>query len=707
MEFYFLSFGQPDWVQTACQRGQNPIQHTMMKRYFASFLMLLIAVGLWGTPRTREQALDVARSMSLRRAPSHQVLTTQPVRIAEEGHAYYAVNTGTGFVLVSTDTSMPDILGYSDGSDFCADSLPPAFRFWLQSYDDEMAALDTASNRSVPALSFSDEQKPLLSCTWNQSSPFNDLAPMYDATHHAAAGCVATAMAQVMYAYKFPAQGTGSHSYLWTSKRDASLSATLTADFGNTTYDWNSMLDSYSGSASEQQRAAVATLLYHCGVAVDMGYDCNSTHESGAVTSKVPRALASYFGYDPHYQFIRKDIYTADSLSMLIRAELQQQRPVLVSGSNDQGGHAFVCDGYNRNGYFHINWGWGGKSDGYFLLSALNPGQQGIGGTTKGYNKGTTFYVGLRPAEEASVRYPTQLAADSFTVNVAQLSRQESFAVSAFRIQNYGMDDYSGSCGIALYNEDETEMIAQLKTASFSLKSGYYRTSAVTTSNIKIPTSVAEGTYHLCAVYKDENYGWLRMLSCCDDYYKTIYISSDDITFFDNHAPAELSLTAPICFEEDAHTILRSGAPLSFSIRNTGGTFRGDISARIYQGNFAKGQYEVMDSVSIRRNQTFSSALQQAFNSQLVAGKNYKMKLCWRANASDSWHEFTPTEYGIVSFTIQDEQPDTPTAIDNTESADTSVISRQWLMHLPIGDLYIVTTKENNTIQRKKIILHQ
>lgn len=680
----------------------------MNRRYTLSTIVLLsVAAMLWAAPRTPEQALDIARATRLRKASASHILTSQPARIAAQSRAYYAVNTGYGFVLVSSDTHMPEVLGYSDGSDFCVDSLPPAFRYWLDCYDDDAAALDTTYTGPQRAAIFPDSQTPLLTCTWNQSSPFNDMAPLYDATHHAAAGCVATAMAQVMYAYKYPAQGTGSYSYLWTSKRDANLSATLSADFGATTYHWDAMLDSYSGTTTAESRSAVATLLYHCGVSVDMGYDCNSSHESGAVTSKVPKSLATYFGYDPNYQFIRKDIYPVDSLNLLIRAELRRQHPVLVSGSNDQGGHAFVCDGYNRDGYFHINWGWGGKSNGYFLLSALNPGQQGIGGTTKGYNKGTTFYVGLQPKSATSVRYPSQLAADSFTVSTTRLARNASFSTAAYHIQNYGMDHYTGTYGIALYDEDETDIVALLKSSSFSLKSNYYRTSEVTTSGIKIPTSVAEGTYHLCLVYKDADYGWLRMLNRCDDYFKTVYVSADGITFLDNNAPAELSLTEPIAFADETYDIPRTGLPLSFSVRNSGGTFRGDISARIYQGNFAKGQYEILDSLSIRRNQTFSSALQQPFDDRLKAGKTYKMKLCWRVNTADSWHEFTPAEYGVLLFTIVDSIPDIPTSLPLL-SPDTEILSRQLIMHLPVGDMYVITTRDNtNTIHRHKIILYK
>lgn len=686
-----------------------------MKRLFVCILGLLWFCMAWSAPRNAEQALSIASDhlrerIVARRMPAS--LLRQPLRVADETAAYYAVNTGMGFVLVSADDRMPEVLGYSDSGDFVRDSLPPAFRFWLENYEAEAAGLDDMAGVAAPVISYvpqADEQSPLVACQWNQSSPFNDLAPKYDASHHAAAGCVAVAMAQIMYAHQYPTVGTGSHSYQWTSKRDASLSAVLSADFSATTYDWSNILPYYAtSSGTAEQRNAVAVLLYHCGVAVDMGYDCNATHESGAVTSKVPRVLADYFGYDTHYQSIRKDIYSVDSLNAMIRSELREGRPVLVSGSNSEGGHAFVCDGYNRNGFFHINWGWGGTSDGYYLLSALNPGRQGIGGTSRGYNKNTTFFVGIRPATDQSVRYPSQLAADSFAVNDTLLTRTAAFSVSAYRIQNYGMDDYAGQVAVALFDEDEQEMVALLESKSFSLKSNYYRTSAESLQKLTIPASLPQGTYHLCVVYRDPDHGWLRMQSRSDDYFRTLYVDETHVHFFDNNAPAVLSLLQPIAFPADS--VPQSGAPLSFSIRNTGGTFRGDISARIYQGNFAKGQYEVMDSVAIRRNQTFSSALQQVFDERLVLGKTYKMKLCWRANAADSWHEFSPADYGTISFRLclAADDPDTPTALPSDIASEPAIISRQWIMRLPYGDMYVVTEKdENNNIQRYKIILHK
>ena len=679
--------------------------------------------------RTPEEAMEIAETHAdMRRMKQNirdKVALDDTAYIAYTTRSYYAVNTAQGYVLVAADDRMSPVLGYGDsGEGFHIDSLPPAMRYWLEEYESEYSMLKSEQSTLCSMVRPKDRTPsqlstlhsplstaiipPIVGCQWNQKAPYNLLAPCYDGVNHVAAGCVATAMAQVMYAYQYPSSGTGSHSYLWQSENDESLSATLTANFGATTYDWEAMLPSYTSSASENSQMAVATLMYHCGVAVDMGYDCNAGHESGAVTSKVPVALATYFGYDSHYQSIRKDIYPADSLAAILYDELALQHPILVSGQNSAGGHAFVCDGYDGKGCFHFNWGWGGQSDGYFLLSALNPGTQGVGGTGNGYNKNTTFFIGLQPQNDGAKVQPQQLAADSITVSVTILDRQTAFGISACRIQNYGMDNYQGTWGVALYDEDDTQMIAVLDSAAFSLMSGYYRTVPASFSNVSIPTTVTNGTYRLCCVYKDAAYGWSRMLCTQDDYYKTLYISDEQITFVDNHAPAELTLTQPIAFPADS--VACTGAPLSFSVLNMGGTFRGEISARIYQGNFARGQYEIMDELTIRHDQTLTSALQQVFDANLKIGTTYKMKLCYRSGETDSWHDLTPAEYNGITFRLyqpqatDEEDPDMPSALQQALNDGAVVLSEHRVMALPIGILYVITIEQNKTIYHYKII---
>ncbi|MCQ2310785.1 MAG: C10 family peptidase [Paludibacteraceae bacterium] len=639
-----------------------------MKKQIVVIGLLLMVLEVMAAPITKEQALTVARQWCTQTgAPARRMTAaSNQLTVADSSAAYIAVNTPSGFVLVGADDRLQSVLGYSNRGTFAPANLPPALMDLLDSYNDDLAQLSQSRMVVQKELARAASDKsvlPLLKSTWNQSAPFNDLAPVVSSTgSRAAAGCVATAMAQIMYYHKCPIQGKGSHSYLWVCKEVHSYSATLSANFGATTYAWADMLDSYNKNHTAQQDAAVATLLYHCGVSVNMGYG----ESSGAVTALVPAALKNYFSYDANYQRIQKVMYPIDSLNAIIRAELDQKRPVLVSGQNTEGGHAFVCDGYDVRDYFHINWGWGGSSDGYYLLSALNPRQQGIGGTSRGYNKGTSFYIGLQPAGAATKSPIPQMAADSIHVDKSKLARTGTFTTSVYRLENFGLDDFSGNYGLALYDEDETKLISVLwQSDNYQLRAGYHRTTVASMDKIKIPATIPNGTYHLCAVYRNAQYSWMRLLCTQDDYYKTVYLSSSSIEFYDNNAPAEVALTAPISFP-NPDSVPVTGAPLSFSLKNTGGTFRGEISARIYKGAFAKGQYELMDSVVIRRNQKIASALQQVFDANLLVDTDYKMKLCWRANDRDSWHNFTPADYATLTFRLYDPNPPTPTGLFKT-----------------------------------------
>lgn len=642
-------------------------------------IAVLSCIGIEAALRTPDEALRIAAGVfgqvEKHYAPGKSPVSNKSPQIADSTLAYYAVNTEEGFVLVGADDRLPEVLGYSDGGVFDNDSIPPAFRFWLQCYEEELeistlrqqstGETGTAPKRFDNAKGFT-AVTPLVTSKWNQSAPYNNYAPAYNETGaKSVTGCVATAMAQIMYFHRHPQQGTGKHSYNWVSTNPTGMTATLSADFGKTTYHWDKMLDSYKSGYTDAQADAVASLMYHCGVSVEMGYGISS----GAYTDRVPAALCNYFGYDANYQRIQKVLYPADSLSAIVRKELEEKRPVLVSGSNNEGGHAFVCDGCDARGYFHINWGWAGASDGYYLLTALNPGAQGIGGTSKGYNQSTSFFIGLKPAGQAPPKAVPQMGIENFTVSNDAFNRSATFSVSLTKLQNFGLTDFSGNYGIALYDEDETQLVAVLSQASYSLKAGFYRTTTATLSNISIPASIPAATYHLCAVYKNADYGWMRLLCTQDDYFRTVELTSSRVIFYPNDAAAVLSLTKPIAFPEgtNADSIPFIGLPLSFAVQNTGGTFRGQISARIYKGAFSKGQYELIEEAVIRRNTVFVSALQQAFDANLLLDTQYKMKLCWRADANDAWHDFEPAEYGVLNFKLVEQSntddPDTPTAL--------------------------------------------
>ena len=361
----------------------------------------LAAVALAAAAGVSAAPVDVSRARSeaveFLRAPMHgrkAVKGTEPdmtlayTSTAGSTDCFYVFNYASGYVIVSADTRLPDILGYSDSGTFDPDNMPENMRWWLGEYTREISAFLPTAPESLSAtrrLKRAGAERasiePLTKTKWNQDSPYNDLCPIDRTTgERSVTGCVATAMAQVLKYHEWPKQPTGS-------------SAGVVLD--GTTYDWANMLDVYeSGKYNSAQGQAVATLMRQCGAAVNMQY---SSYASGAYDMNVQVALRKNFNYSPDLKMRWKDYTPLTKWQDMVYAELAAGRPVYYSGASSYGGHAFVCDGYSENNYFHFNWGWGGFQDGYFLLTALNPATGGAGSYEGGYNSGQIIMTGVTP----------------------------------------------------------------------------------------------------------------------------------------------------------------------------------------------------------------------------------------------------------------------------------------------------------------------
>ena len=323
--------------------------------------------------------------------------------------------TGGGWIIISANDVATPVLAYSSEGSIDSTKNNPSAKFWLSKCNDQIysAIANNVVNKSAiaewqSALSTNAELsssvvEPLLKSEWNQSQYYNDLCPAdvnapYGYNEHDPTGCVATAMAQIMYYYAFPNRGLGYHSY--THPRYGILSA----NFGNTTYNWNNMpLSAVSASKD------LATLIYHCGIAVNMNYDSTG---SSAYNSYVPPALKEYFNYSDSMQMfsLSSDSASYELWLALLKNELNSKRPVYYSGQTTSEGHAFVCDGYD-NSYptkFHFNWGWNGYMDGYYAIGALNP-------DVYEFNYYNTIITGIKPNADTSlicrISSPQDLAA--------------------------------------------------------------------------------------------------------------------------------------------------------------------------------------------------------------------------------------------------------------------------------------------------------
>ncbi len=400
-----------------------------MKKHLLLILALAITSTLFAAPISTGTAVEWANrfiknnNLHMQQVTSDHLVFTE--RSAEGNPVYYVFNVSNdGFIIVSAEDFTLPILGYSDENEFDKDNIPVNMYDILADYRTEVQyaqkrgliadaeIIKAREDQLNNVAQYRSSVAPLLGAIkWNQSPYYNDLCPVYNSYgNRCPVGCVATAMAQIMKYWGYPSRGQGSHSY-------NSSYGTLSANF-DVEYDWASMPEAVLTSPNSE----CAKISYHCAVSVNMGF---SPSGSGAYQTEVPNALVTYFKYRNTAQNANRSSYSATNWANLVKSELDANRPVQYAGHGTGGGHSFVCDGYNSNGYFHFNWGWGGMSDGYFLLNALNPGSLGTGGGSGGFNSYQTIVIGIQPDEVAPptpLGVPSGLYANNVTTNSARLN---------------------------------------------------------------------------------------------------------------------------------------------------------------------------------------------------------------------------------------------------------------------------------------------
>jgi hypothetical protein len=348
-----------------------------MKRISLLFIALF---GLILSTTARTVDLQTAQSIAVKFMGASDAQLVSNYRTDKGVSALYVFNISDGYVIVSADDCETPIIGYSHEGRFGPNAVPEQMEAYLQDFvariqygienhleADELTARQWELVKTTGRLNESKTAsavEPLLTEMWEQGCHYNELCPTFSKVPcgHAEVGCVAVAMGQIMHYWRYPETGWGSNSY-----NNAGL--TLSADFGNTVYDWDHMPDSLTDDSSDIEVEAVATLLFHCGVSVDMQY---TTNGSGADSGDVPDALIRYFNYSRRLHIEKRSDFSDEEWMSMLKACLDLQRPVFYGGKGSQGSHAFVCDGYDGNDLLHFNWGWG-RANGYFALGNLNP----------------------------------------------------------------------------------------------------------------------------------------------------------------------------------------------------------------------------------------------------------------------------------------------------------------------------------------------
>ncbi|MDR2495553.1 MAG: thiol protease/hemagglutinin PrtT [Tannerellaceae bacterium] len=488
----------------------------------------------------KAQALAIASAFSQaqlsRKAPlpepAYTATGSDALRSAGSRPLFYAYNLeGGGFVIVSAETQAWPVLAYSDEGEFSAEGMPASLSALLKHYEEEIAAA-VASNLPPEASLLSEweairagkartaaQEARIQTAIWDQNDPYNIMCPK-DGRSITQTGCVATAMGIVMKYHRWPVRGQGSIKYS-TKTKNISVSATFNVD-----YQWDSMLATYNrsggGSWTQQQAEAVATLLFHCGAAVEMDYLVNG---SGATEWAVVRAMTENFGYDKSLMLAYRDIYSTAEWDSLMQREINEGRPILYGGITgysveEDEGHQFVVDGYSVSAptlpgeagksYYHINWGWNGSSNGHYLLSALNPNS-----AHKGYNLEQDAVIGLRKDEGGKLSHemffvgsdaevdpasPTGLMAD-----VDSIRQGTPFNLITTYVADYGIRHFEGSWGFFVVSAAGV-IKDSLEVVDYDLPAGYGVMLSSDTAYV-INSKIEEGD-HISLYYRSKGHNW-------------------------------------------------------------------------------------------------------------------------------------------------------------------------------------------------------
>lgn len=500
---------------------------------------LLIPMVVMAGPRSFQQAKAIAeKQAALLGVTIDQKAMTKARKQGSKGEitlsqqSYYVFPNANskGFTIVSGDDRLPEIVGYSSQGSYDENNLPEGFVSFMEAYQNlynkvnlgdaealkNLAEIKAWRNKKNASAETSSAVSPLLgNIEWDQTSPYNNMCPRYDSVHVAATGCVATAMAQVMAYYKYPKQLKADiPGYVNRWNGIPMEIPTITREEG--VYDWDNMLPKYNkeANATQQQKDAVAKLMYHCGAAVKMSYG----PESAAAVSATK--LAKYFGYDADLMMdLNRSTFSLDKWMQIIDTELAAGRPVLYSGQASDGGHQFICDGKDGEGLYHINWGWSGSQNGYFDLSLLNPekGGTGSGSSTEGYNRLCSITIGIAP-DNGVVDAPLATVPDIKAMNYGfldtttkdhRLNPDEAFDFWLdYELGNQTYQAFSGYAALGILQKDGSyRIVSQKARINVDPIPGEGMISVVDV-NFRVNEAFEVGTVTLCPLYSKDGENW-------------------------------------------------------------------------------------------------------------------------------------------------------------------------------------------------------
>ena len=516
-----------------------------MKKVFTIVWLLMTSLMLSAAEISQDQALANARSfirqksgarLGPKRVQGRKNMQAVPTGMPE----LYAFNIeGGGYVIASADDRTLPVLGYSLTGCFDASQMPDNMRSWLEGYAEQIRMLgDASATSAAAATSDLTAIEPLMQTRWGQYAPYNLQTPVVN-DEQTLTGCVATAMAQVMYYHQWPKAATTTiPAYTYTDNKTGKT--VEVQGLPATTFEWDQMLTAYTTNSpgTDEQQQAVAKLMRYCGQAVRMIYGDESI-------SDIPfavKALREYFNYSKSIRSVFHYGYSLSDWQRLIWEELNHKRPVVMAGQTSMSSHAFVIDGYDGSGFFHVNWGYNGSGDNYFAINVMHPNYPAH--TTplgEGYVKYQNILLGVEPStgsEEVSPlvsRYVKLIEAldtywDTFTTTFYYFDeegKQGNFEVAV------GTKDDKGNVSIKAVSPDKSH-----------IPSGKADVLTINIGSLDLP----DGSYRLYPFYRDLDVAddsWHQMGN--DREYWGVNVKDKEITFFYDQ---KLKITAHLEGEE-------------------------------------------------------------------------------------------------------------------------------------------------------------
>ncbi len=440
---------------------------------------------------------DVASTESV----TNEVRSRVPVKSAAP--AYYVFNAadGQGFVIISGDDQMPELVAYSHTGWFNAADMHPALVEMLESYTTWVNSVRTGA-ADVPTMAPVAKAKavvaPLCTAEWGQDKPYNTLCPVKEGDD-CPVGCVATALAQIMYHFRWPEVGEGTTRYA----SGISGVGVLSSVFSDHHYAWDVMRNTKKENLeSEEAAAAVAQLCYDCGIATRMSYDPDG---SGTNDDLAMAALYTNFSYKASLLRIehRACYATQEEWNDLVKAEINANRPVLYAGFTSQNsGHEFIIDGYDVNDFFHVNWGWDGSSNGFYSIVTLHPDR-----TSMSFTESQSMVCGIEPDTLGTDKTPRQWRLYQYEAPSVKAESNElgtSFNFTLGKWYNHSRTAHSWTYAVALYDLDGNQLKILSSTGSSATEQylSYYGPSKSVSVSAKLPEDLEDGYYTLRAVYR-------------------------------------------------------------------------------------------------------------------------------------------------------------------------------------------------------------